>query len=255
MVTQEEARKLIAGRESETVEFKTSFDKEVLETAGAFANTRGGTIFIGVSDDGKIHGAQFGKETLKEWANQIAQNSDPRIMPEIAQMHYDSAALSWDKLPAFNATLDDVDFEKVKRYINKANETGRRKIGDDESPIQVLEKLELIKNRRPTWAAILLFRKEPQRFLSQAVIHCGRFKEETLVIDDRMIFGTLFEQIDEAMDFIRKNINVKFVMTGEPEREQIWDYPQEALREAVINAVCHRDYTISSNIRNCHYFL
>jgi ATP-dependent DNA helicase RecG len=56
-----------------------------------------------------------------------------------------------------------------------------------------------------------------------------------------MIYGTLFEQIEEAMDFIRKNINVKFVMTGEPEREQIWDYPIEALREAVINAVCHRD--------------
>jgi ATP-dependent DNA helicase RecG len=288
-----DCRKLITGGESETVEFKASFDKEVLETAGAFANARGGTIFIGVTDAGKIIGIQVGKETQKDWANQISQNSDPRIipeietiaidgrqvimvqikefplkpvalkgryyrrvsnsnrvmsMPEIAQMHYDSAALSWDKLPAFNASLDDVDFEKVKRYINKANETGRRKIGAEESPQQVLEKLELVKDGRPTWAAILLFRKEPQRFLSQAVIHCGRFKEETIIIDDRMIYGTIIEQIDEAMDFIRKNINVKFVMTGEPEREQIWDYPLEALREAVINAVCHRDYTIASNV-------
>lgn len=108
--------------------------------------------------------------------------------------------------------------------------------------------MELLKDGRPTWAAILIFRKAPQRFLSQAVIHCGRFKEETIVIDDRMIHGTLFEQIDETMDFIRKNINVKFVMTGEPEREQIWDYPIEALREAVINAVCHCDYTIASNV-------
>ncbi|MGP8320117.1 MAG: ATP-binding protein [Methanosarcinaceae archaeon] len=63
-----------------------------------------------------------------------------------------------------------------------------------------------------------------------------------------MIVGTVFEQIDEAMDFIRKNINVEFVMTGKPERDQIWDYPLEALREALINAVCHRDYTIFSNI-------
>jgi len=49
------------------------------------------------------------------------------------------------------------------------------------------------------------------------------------------------------MDFIRKNINVRFVMTGKPAREEVWDYPLEALREAVINAVCHRDYTVPSN--------
>ncbi|MCI0697641.1 helix-turn-helix domain-containing protein [candidate division KSB1 bacterium] len=292
-MNQEEWRKLIAGGESETVELKASFDKEALESAGAFANTRGGIILIGVSDAKQVLGLQIGKETLKDWANQISQNSDPRIipeidnieidgrhivmiqikefpikpvslkgryyrrvsnsnrvmsMPEIAQMHLDSAGSSWDKLPAKDATLDDIDFDRVKRYSNKANETGRRKIAETENPLQVLEKLELIKEGRPTWAAILLFRKEPQRFLSQATIHCGRFKEETIVIDDRMIYGTLFEQIEEAMDFIRKNINVKFVMTGEPEREQIWDYPLEALREAIINAVCHRDYTIASNI-------
>ena len=55
------------------------------------------------------------------------------------------------------------------------------------------------------------------------------------------------EEIEEAMDFIHKNINVRFFMTGEPAREQIWEYPLEALREALINAVCHRDYTIPSN--------
>jgi ATP-dependent DNA helicase RecG len=69
------------------------------------------------------------------------------------------------------------------------------------------------------------------------MIHCGKFKEGTIVIDDRMIEGTLIEQIEEAMDFIRKNINVRFVMTGKPAREEVWDYPLEALREAVINAV------------------
>jgi ATP-dependent DNA helicase RecG len=63
--------------------------------------------------------------------------------------------------------------------------------------------------------------------VSQAAIHCGRFKKETIVIDDRMIEGTIIDQIDEAMDFIRKNINVEFVMTGRPEREQVWDYPMK----------------------------
>lgn len=274
------------------VEFKERFDKETIETAVAFANTKGGIILIGVSDKSRIKGTQIGKDTLNDWANQISQSTEPRVIPEIevseiddksvviirikefpikpvsvkgkyfrrvgnsnrimpmqeiAQMHFHSAGMSWDKLAARDVTIEEIDVEKVKRYIKKANETGRRKVGDDEKPLQVLEKLELRKEGRPTWAATLLFHERPQRFLSQAVIHCGRFKEETMVIDDRMIEGTIIEQVDEAMDFIRKNINVRFVITGKPEREQIWDYPLEALREAVINAVCHRDYTIPSN--------
>ncbi|MFW0858876.1 MAG: RNA-binding domain-containing protein [Dehalococcoidia bacterium] len=289
---EKELKKLLASGETEVVEFKENFDKETMETAGAFANTRGGSIFIGVSDNGKVKGVQVGKEMLRNWANRISQSTEPRIIPEIepgeidrksvviikikdfpikpvsvkgrcfrrvgnsnrvmtmqeiAQMHFHSVGMSWDKLLARDTSVKDIDFEKFKRYIIKANETGRRKIQEDENPLQVLEKLDLVKEGKPTWAAILLFHKHPQRFLSQGVIHCGRFKEETIVIDDRMIEGPAIEQVDEAMDFIRKNINVRFVMTGRPAREQIWDYPLEALREAVINAVCHRDYTISSN--------
>ena len=291
-MNEKELKKLLISGETETLEFKENFDKKTIESAGAFANTKGGAILIGVSDRNEIKGVQVGKETLENWANQISQSTEPRVIPEIelgeinkkriviikikefpikpvsvkgryfrrvgnsnrvmnmqeiAQMHFHSVGMSWDKLPTRDASIKDIDLEKVKRYIKKANETGRRKIQADENPLQILEKLELIKEGNPTWAAILLFHQHPQRFLSQGVIHCGRFKEETIVIDDLMIEGTIVEQVDEAIDFIRKNINVKFVMTGKPAREQIWDYPLEALREAVINAACHRDYTISSN--------
>jgi ATP-dependent DNA helicase RecG len=291
-MNEKELKKLLASGETETLEFKENFDKKTIEAAGAFANTKGGTILIGASDRNQIKGVQIGKETLRNWANQISQSTEPRVIPEIelgeinkkrvtiinikefpikpvsvkgryfrrvgnsnrvmnmqeiAQMHFHSVGMSWDKLPARDAFIKDIDLENVKRYIRKANETGRRNIDENENPLQVLEKLELMKEGKPTWAAILLFHKHPQRFLSQGVIHCGRFKEETIVIDDRMIEGTAIEQVDEAMDFIRKNINVRFVMTGEPAREQIWDYPLDALREAVINAACHRDYVISSN--------
>ncbi|MFV1951559.1 MAG: RNA-binding domain-containing protein [Nitrospinota bacterium] len=285
-------KKLLTSGETETVEFKENFDKTTIETVTAFANTKGGGICIGVSDNGKVKGVQVGKETLKNWANQISQSTEPRVIPEIevskiagksvviiwikefpinpisvkgryfrrvgnsnhvmtmqeiAQIHFHSVGMSWDKLPARDASMDDIDLERVSGYIKKANNAGRRKIDSDEKPSQVLEKLELLKEGNPTWAAILLLHQHPQRFLSQAVIHCGRFKEETIVIDDRMIEGTIIEQVEEAMDFIRKNINVKFIMTGKPAREEIWDYPLEALREAIVNAVCHRDYTIPSN--------
>ena len=284
---------LIKTGESNTVELKEKFDEQTIESAVAFANTKGGIIFIGVSDKNNIKGIKVGKETLNQWANQISQSTDPRIIPElekikvdektviavkikenpikpiskkgrclkrvdssnramsaqeVAQMHLHSTGMSWDKYPAKDAKLSDIDIEKVKRYIHKAKETGRKKIGDDEEPMQVLEKMSLITEGQPTWAAILLFSRLTNKFISQAAIHCGRFKERNIVIDDRMIVGTVFEQIEEAMDFIRKNINVEFVMTGRPQREQKWDYPLEALREALVNAICHRDYTIFSNI-------
>ena len=284
---------LIKTGESDTLEFKEKFDERTIESAVAFANTKGGIIFIGVSDKNSINGIKIGKETLNKWTNQISQSTDPRIIPEleeikvdgktviavkikenpikpistkgkclkrvdssnrtmsaqeVAQMHLHSTGMSWDKYPAKDAKLSDIDIDNVKRYIKKAKETGRKRIGDNEEPMQVLEKIGLLTEKQPTWAAILLFSKETNKFISQAAIHCGRFKEKNIVIDDRMIVGTVFEQIDEAMDFIRKNINVEFVMTGRPERDQIWDYPLEALREALINAVCHRDYTIFSNI-------
>ncbi len=289
---QADLRKLIKGGETETIEFKASFDKETLETSVAFANTKGGVILIGISDRDEIKGIQIGKETLRDWANQISQSTEPRIIPEIeidtidgknvavirikefpikpvfvkgrcfrrvgnsnrvmqareiAEMHFQSTGMSWDRLPVTKAPIGEIDLEKVKQYIESAKDARRRKISGGEKPLQVLEKLELIKDGKPTWAAILLFHNHPQRFLSQAMIHCGKFKEETMVIDDRMIEGAIIEQIEEAMDFIRKNINVRFVMTGKPAREEVWDYPLEALREAVINAVCHRDYTVSSN--------
>lgn len=167
---------------------------------------------------------------------------------EIAEMHLQSTGMSWDRFPAAGKSLEDLDLEKVSRYIRKAKASGRKGFGEEEDPIHVLEKMELVTDRKPTWAAGLLFCKDGRRFLSQAVIHCGRFKDQTLVIDDRLIEGTLFEQVEEAMDFVRKNTSVKFVMTGKPEREEVWDYPLEAIREAVVNAVCHRDYTALAHI-------
>ncbi|MCK4507932.1 MAG: putative DNA binding domain-containing protein, partial [Desulfuromonadales bacterium] len=71
MVTTEEIQNLIKSGESHVVEFKTSFGRETIETLVAFANAQGGTVFVGVADDGSIKGATVGKETLNEWLGQV----------------------------------------------------------------------------------------------------------------------------------------------------------------------------------------
>ena len=73
---------LIKKGESETLEFKENFDREAIETVGAFANTKGGITLIGVSDSGEVKGASAGKESLKDWANQISQSTEPSVIPD-----------------------------------------------------------------------------------------------------------------------------------------------------------------------------
>ena len=72
--------------ESDMVEFKESFDREIVITAGSFVNTRGGTIFIGISDRGNIIGTLIGIESLKERVNTTSESTEPRLIPEIEEI-------------------------------------------------------------------------------------------------------------------------------------------------------------------------
>jgi len=286
--------RLLRAGESETVEFKTQFNKETIETVVAFSNTRGGVIIIGVDNQGNIKGLDISSETLKDWANRISQNTEPTVIPditreeieakliviikvqefplkpvatrgrcfrrmqssnrqmspqEIAQMHLLSAGSSWDALPSRDTDLNDIDLGKVDEFIKLSSVTGRRNFKKDVDPAEILEKLELVKEGVPTWASILLFGKRPQSPLTQAQVHCGRFRTNIEIMDDRLFGGTIIGQVDETLEFLRKHMNVRFIITGNSRREEMWDYPLEALREAVVNSICHRDYNDTSDIQ------
>src|SRR5450830_1824072 len=73
----------IAAGESQTLEFKTSFDKASIESLVAFANTQGGTVLVGVSDGAKVQGVTVGKETLNEWLGQIKSATSPSLIPDL----------------------------------------------------------------------------------------------------------------------------------------------------------------------------
>ncbi len=73
---------LIESGESDSLEFKTSFGRETMETLSAFANSKGGTVLIGVSDMGKIVGIQTTKESIQQWINQIKSSTSPSIIPD-----------------------------------------------------------------------------------------------------------------------------------------------------------------------------
>jgi ATP-dependent DNA helicase RecG len=165
---------------------------------------------------------------------------------EIAELHALTTGRSWDSLPVESATFKELDPIKIEKYIETANARHRRKIDKNESPFAILDKLHLIRNGKLTNAAILLFGREPQVFFPQAKIKAGRFKSETVIVDDAEIGGTLIEQIDAAFAFIQRHLAVKLVITGQPQREEVWEYPLGALREGLINAITHRDYAATA---------
>jgi len=282
---------LIKQGESETLEFKQSFGSEAIVSAAALASKSGGKILIGVTDKGEIKGVSIGKETLKDWVNQISQATEPKLVVDIhsekikdqhvaiievpntkvkpvsangryylrvsnsnrqiplhqvSEIYMGSVGISWDGLPVLKASLRDISMKKVKFYMQRSIASKRRKFTD--SPLQILHKLGFVVNNKPTWAAILLFGNDPSKFLPHARVHCGRLKGAR-IIDDNYIEGDLFEQIDKTMSVIQRNISVEYIITGKKaQREEVWEYPLDAIREAVINAICHRDYSDGNEI-------
>lgn len=276
--------------ESETLELKESFDSKTLETIGAFANSSGGTILVGVRDDGHVTGIKLGTNTLEEWAQKMQSKIQPRFFPsvrkrtyqtrtvveinvdrsnspitvdgrfikrvgrtnqmmgpdEIKQRLFASSGTSWDAQIVADATIDDLDPDAIAQYISLVKETGRRPLGK-EGTYEILEKLELVQNGRPTRAAILLLGKKPMKFFLSALVQLGRFKSLTRIIDTKLLEGNILEQIDEAMIWFEQRLETEFIITGKPTRDEKWEYPLLAIREALTNAICHREYDALSN--------
>ena len=279
---------LIDSGESQSVEFKTSFNRETIESLVAFANAQGGVVLVGVADNGSITGVTVGKESLNEWLGKIKFSTSPSIIPdidvcpmgektvvviivdeypvkpvstkgkyykriatsnhqlslsEITDLYLQSLQLSWDSYEPPRAVLDDLSIDKIDTFVEQVNQSGRFSL--ETSAFLALAKLKYIVDNKPSWAAMLLFAEEPLRHH----IHIGRFKTPSMIIDDRQITDTLFEAVDQAMKFIVSHINVAFDFDGSLQRKERFAYPLPALREVLLNAVVHRDYTNPSDIQ------
>lgn len=294
-------QKIILQGESETMEFKRSTGewREIIESISAFSNTKGGRIVIGVSDSGKLLGTEIGKDTIESLANQISQNTDPKVHSRItvekinkkaiiivevkessdhlvlafgrpykrvgkstikmSKDEYENLILQKHKEKLFfdsqicrNTTLNDIDEEKVRWLIRKARAERNLDIDPVVSSGEALRKLNLIADNGFTNAAILMFGKNPQKTFIQSEVRCAHFKGVKAVkpfIDMKVIGGSVYEQIDQAEKFVLFNIKkAAWVEPGKIERQERWEYPPDAIREAITNAIAHRDYSSSANV-------
>jgi ATP-dependent DNA helicase RecG len=168
---------------------------------------------------------------------------------DIAQKLMSVTKLSWDSGFEDAASLDDLDLDAVNIFIELLNKNGRRSVPKDIQPDALLTKLGMFENGKLTRAAVLLLGASPQKFYPYASVKVGRFKSQTMIEDEREIRGCLIKQMSEAMDWLRNKFSTKLEITENTSRTTRWEYPLEAVREAVANALCHRDYRLDGNIQ------
>jgi len=281
-------RNPVMWKESETTELKESLAiRDILETACAFANSKGGTIYVGISDKGKVTGISVGKGTLENLANEMRRGIDPQIngigieviqldskdvirisVPESQtkpHLHRNRAyqrigktnqPVSASELEAIylrkimgmhglngkvieEAALGDIDDNSLERYVKEAGlaYNGKR---------HALKSLNLIRNEKILAAAILFFGRSPEKFFPLYGIKCAVMAAND-IIEMADFRENIYTAVDTSLSFVLRNIPSSSRIEG-TRRVEIPRIPNDVLREALVNAMIHRDYSIGSSI-------
>lgn len=149
----------------------------------------------------------------------------------------------WETYPNPNLKLADLDEEEIRKTVRLGLECGRlpETTGDD-VPV-ILEKLNIYEDGVLKNAAAVLFAKRKLADYPQNLLRLARFKgtDKAVFMDNRRVHGNLFQLLDAAMSFIFKHLLLSGT-TDTLEREEHLEIPYKAIRESVINSLCHRSY-------------
>lgn len=159
--------------------------------------------------------------------------------------------LNWDELACEEASLECIDEEKFRWFLKEGIKQRGLNLSGDAPLEEALIRLKLLRKGKLTNAALLLFSKEPM-FL-QSEVKCIRFSGNEPVkpyIDFQTIDKNVFDLINIAEDFILRNIRKSiWLIPDKIQREEKYEYPPDAIREAIVNAVAHRDYESVSKVQ------
>lgn len=153
----------------------------------------------------------------------------------------------WENALAEDYTIDDLDHEEILRTIRIGIENHRIPESTSHDPEDFLDRLRLRVNGTLLNSAIVLFGKRMMPDFPQCELRMARFKgrDKTEFLDERQVRGHLFALMDEAMLFLDRHLPLAGkIEPGELRRVVKHVFPPDALREALVNAFCHRDYSI-----------
>lgn len=248
----------------------------------AILNKHGhGKLYFGIKDDGTVVGQTIGRSTINEATQTIVDNIEPKIYPLIEtkkikgkacivvtfqgphspyfaygraymrvgesdkQMTAKEIQRQFAKKQSFlwengisDKTLKDVKASVVRAYMRKANEAGR--INFKYTNVrETLKKLGLLSGKKLTKAAEVLF-CDPFMLEFQAAIFAGT--DKLTFLDIRSFKGNIFSLREQAEGYVKEHMKWRAEITSGP-RKEIPEIPVEAVREAVGNSLCHRDFS------------
>lgn len=275
----DELMPLLQAGEGYHTEFKQNLDKSFVEEVCAFANSGGGRILLGVADNGVIKGIDT-SNAMRSRAQDMLGQIEPRLscnieaignllivkIPEgtdkpygcsrgffmrmgansqkltrnqIIEFFQKEGRIRFDELSHDKAVYpDDFDPDAFSRFLELA---GISSSIDREILLRNLDCL--IADKRLTNAGVLFFARDIDFLLHHAIVSCVLYKgsDKVHILDKKDFKANLVDNIDNAMLFIQRHTKLRYKIEH-LRREEIPDYPEVALREAIINAVCHRDY-------------
>jgi len=320
-----ELLEIIRNGESSGIEFKldTIENRALAKELVAFANFQGGSVLLGVDDEGNVQGLkriQMNKK-LEEWVmNTCRDKIRPELIPyfeiisevepgkdvavvrvdrgwsahhvwhdshrtyyirvgttsreasqeELERLFQQRGAFRTELRPVSGSTADDLDRRRLTDYFSRVRQQTIPE--SDDGWRTLLLNTELLSDEGSTTpctvAALLLFGLNPNRFLPHAgidaVAYPGKEKDYTSIervslrgpmvpLMRDSLAGTrdqplLLENglVEQAVEFVRRNIGVTASLENGARRVERRDYPEEAVRETVVNALVHRDYLLSS---------
>ncbi len=168
---------------------------------------------------------------------------------ELLRIFQAAQSLYFEEQVQERADLTSFDFHFFDLFLLQAY--GKKAEDFQVDKERLLTNLRLARDGHPTVAGLLLCGRDPQFFLPYCQINAARFPGREISdapVDRKDITGKVTDQIDGALRFLNLHLQTLHVIKGvEPERKP--ELPEEALREAIVNALAHRDYTIRGPVR------
>ncbi len=170
------------------------------------------------------------------------------IMPpdEVRSRIIEDCQTQWERQIFKKADLSYLSIPTIDTFLDMARKANRIPEINEEDIETMLKKLGLVTDEGITNAAIVLFGKESSGYFPTTLLRCGRFKDELkkFFIDMKDYGTNIFENLERGIDFLKEHMKI-IARVVDLLRVEKWEIPIPALREAIINAMIHRDYSIN----------